>query len=756
MRNLYCIAKAILLVIFLQLVVNQELYAQNDSFFNYNNNEDKRWRNLDEVQAPTLPYSHGLTEDYSTDTSVPIGGGNAVFVLLSVVYITIIYFSRRKRVKNVGKIHSLLFLFVLGTNSLFAQNYYFDEPVESSDGTNMTVYGQIKIDGEFADENIEIGAFCGDEVRGRAIIRKQGSMYLFFLTVYGNANDKMELHFYDHEIGTELNVVGDFFITYSSSNTNLNAGVVDYYTVTYKFIGTDKDWNKISNWQLICGLWDEPQNATQLPSSNPKRIDDIIVAEDLDANLDYIVKDVKLLAYVTLKITSTGALEIIGDIANTDENALIVDADINGTGSLVHNSDDVIAKVNCYIDNSSITRSWSADWHFISSPVASQTIESFIPTEENYDFYSWSEFNSTWNNQKKDNSTTNDFYTYNGMNFKEGRGYLVAYENEGYKKFLGTLNNGDVTYLLSCSTDGEFVVERYTGFNLLGNPYPSYIDWEAEGWTRDMLELQTVWIYDDDVNNYITYTLGGVATNGGSQYIAPCQGFFVKAKTPGDFVMTNDIRTKSKSAFRKDNDENIFKVRVNGASGQDEIAVVIGDNDDVFKMFSLNESAPSLYINKGVGNYTVVYIDDEKSLPLNFEAESMSMFTISLSEAGNDFTQIYLEDRLTGEKVNLLTDSYSFLHSKSNTKERFVLSFVNKQQTTDNSHFAYINNGEIIINDINGNAQINIYDVTGRRVYNNVNMDAACHVHTYGYSSGVYIIRKIDDEGIKTQKIVIE
>lgn len=616
----------------------------------------------------------------------------------------------------------------------------------------MTVYGQIKIDGEFADENIEIGAFCGDEVRGRAFVKKQGSMYLFFLTVYGNANDKMELHFYDHEIGTELNVVGDFFITYSSSNTNLNAGVVDYYTVTYKFIGTDKDWNKISNWQLISGLWDEPQNATQLPSSNPDMIDDIIVAEDLDANLDYIVKDVKLLAYVTLKITSTGALEIIGDIANTDENALIVDADINGTGSLVHNSDDVIAKVNCYIDNSSITRSWSADWHFISSPVANQTIESFIPTEENYDFYSWSEFNSTWNNQKKGNSTTNDFYTDNGFNFAKGRGYLVAYENEGYKKFLGTLNNGDVTYPLSCSTDGEFVIEKYTGFNLLGNPYPSYIDWEAEGWTRDMLEIQTVWIYDDDVNNYITYTLGGVATNGGSQYIAPCQGFFVKAKTPGDFVMTNDIRTKSKSAFRKDNDENIFKVRVNGASGQDEIAVVIGDNDDVFKMFSLNESAPSLYINKGVGNYTVVYIDDEKSLPLNFEAESMSMFTISLSEAGNDFTQIYLEDRLTGEKVNLLTDSYSFLHSKSNTKERFVLSFVNKQQTTDNSHFAYINNGEIIIDDINGNAQINIYDVTGRCVFSR---DDVHSVQTNGYSAGVYIIQKIDDKGIDTQKILL-
>ena len=173
-------------------------------------------------------------------------------------------------------------------------------------------------------------------------------------------------------------------------------------------------------------------------------------------------------------------------------------------------------------------------------------------------------------------------------------------------------------------------------------------------------------------------------------------------------------------------------------------------------MFSLNESAPSLYINKGVGNYTVVYIDDEKSLPLNFEAGSMSRYTISLSEIGNEFDNIILEDKQTGAKVNLQTESYTFIHSEDNDSDRFVLSCVNKQQTTDNSHFAYINNGEIIIDDINGNAQINIYDVTGRRVYNNANMDAACHVHTYGYRSGVYIIRKIDDEGIKTQKIVIE
>ena len=714
----------------------------------YNN---EHYRDVDDVMSPGLPYSHGLSEDYQSPA--PVGNGLLVLSLLGAGYLV------KKSRKNRNKKNNIKIIFlgmmILGLGfSAEAQNFYFPKPADNFDGTNMTILGQLKIDGEFATENIEIGAFCGDEVRGRAFIRKLGSTYRFFLTLYGNTNDVMNLKFYDHSLGTELNVSSDFIITYNASGTNLNAGVVNYYTIKYKFIGTDKDWNKISNWQLVCELWDEPQNATQLPSSNPEMIDDIIVAANLDATSDYIVKDLEIISEKILTIVPSASLEIIGDITNDDVNALVVDSDINGTGSLIHNDDNVVAKVNCHIDNSSVTRNWNADWHFISSPVANQTIESFIPTEENYDFYSWSEFNSTWYNQKKDNSATNYFYVDNGLNFNIGRGYLVAYENEGYKKFSGTLNNGDVTYPLSCSTDGEFVVERFTGFNLVGNPYPSYIDWEAEGWTRDVLEFQTIWIYDDDVNNYITYTLGGVATNGGSQYIAPCQAFFVKAASAGNIIMTNDIRTNEKSSFRKNDNENIFKLRVNGASGQDEIAVVDGDNDDVFKMFSLNESAPSLYINKGVGSYSVVYVDDEESLPLNFEG-GFAEYTISLSECGDSFDAIILEDKLTGEKVNLQTESYTFIHSGNSNAERFVLSFVNGQQTADNSHFAYINNGEIIINDINGNAQINIYDVTGRRVYNNANMDAACYVHTGGYSSGVYIIQKIDDKGIKTQKILL-
>ena len=178
-----------------------------------------------------------------------------------------------------------------------------------------------------------------------------------------------------------------------------------------------------------------------------------------------------------------------------------------------------------------------------------------------------------------------------------------------------------------------------------------------------------------------------------------------------------------------------------------------GDNDDVFKMFSLNGDAPSLYINKGVGDYSVVYVDEENTLPLSFEG-GFAKYTISLSECGNAFDEIILEDRMTGEKVNLQTESYTFIHSGNINAERFVLKIAQSSQPEAQSNFAYINNGEIIINDINGDAQIEIYDLMGRRVYENA--DAVSNVSTYGYSAGVYIIRKIDDKGIKTQKIVIE
>ena len=72
MRKIYSITRNILLLLFLQFFVNEDVYAQSDAFFT--DTRDKRFEYFDDAQAPSLPYSHGLSDNYSTVDPVPIGG----------------------------------------------------------------------------------------------------------------------------------------------------------------------------------------------------------------------------------------------------------------------------------------------------------------------------------------------------------------------------------------------------------------------------------------------------------------------------------------------------------------------------------------------------------------------------------------------------------------------------------------------------------------------------------------------------------
>ena len=75
-------------------------------------------------------------------------------------------------------------------------------------------------------------------------------------------------------------------------------------------------------------------------------------------------------------------------------------------------------------------------------------------------------------------------------------------------------------------------------------------------------------------------------------------------------------------------------------------------------------------------------------------------------------------------------------------------------ETSANQAFAFISNGNIIINEADAHgASLQVVDVTGRVV---VSRDVACNVSTNGMAPGVYVLRLIDGDGVKTQKIVID
>lgn len=63
--------------------------------------------------------------------------------------------------------------------------------------------------------------------------------------------------------------------------------------------------------------------------------------------------------------------------------------------------------------------------------------------------------------------------------------------------------------------------------------------------------------------------------------------------------------------------------------------------------------------------------------------------------------------------------------------------------------FAYISNGEIIVN---GEGILQVIDMTGRMI---ISRDGVHTISTNGMTPGVYVLRLINGEKTKTQKIVL-
>ena len=169
-----------------------------------------------------------------------------------------------------------------------------------------------------------------------------------------------------------------------------------------------------------------------------------------------------------------------------------------------------------------------------------------------------------------------------------------------------------------------------------------------------------------------------------------------------------------------------------------------------------NENIPLLYIPMDDTDYAIAMMDmNVNEIPVSFETKVMGQYTISLRQENCEFDELYLLDKQTGEKVNILENDYTFIATSNDAPERFVLLKDNGQQTTDNRPWVYVNNGDIVIYDINGNADTSIFDAMGRCLYKGNSSDETARIAN-DFSAGVYVIQKADDNGVNVQKIILE
>ncbi len=376
-------------------------------------------------------------------------------------------------------------------------------------------------------------------------------------------------------------------------------------------------------------------------------------------------------------------------------------------------------------------------WYTIASPLK-DTIQ-IIPDSSfltsNSDLYRYDEPSYTWQNAK--NSANNGFNT-----IDPGRGYLYANAENTTLKFKGNINTETVTYNLTAKSD------VLNGFHLVGNPFTHNITFAHLNATEGA----------SLVNGY--YVLNGEgawgATLGSNEedIIKVGQGVLVKATAEGTLAISRQQSRNSnlQSAISQQS----LCISVFNAKYSDRAFVVFDKGVGLDKMNHENEDIPLLYIPMEDADYAIAMMDmNVNEIPVNFETNVMGEYTISLRQENCEFDELYLLDKETDEKVNILEQDYTFIATSSENPERFILMKDNGQQTTDNSHFAYINNDDIVIYNIEGDADIKIFDALGRCVYQGESSDETTRIAN-GYSAGVYMIQKVDDNGVKVQKLMID
>ena len=185
----------------------------------------------------------------------------------------------------------------------------------------------------------------------------------------------------------------------------------------------------------------------------------------------------------------------------------------------------------------------------------------------------------------------------------------------------------------------------------------------------------------------------------------------------------------------------------------DNLIIRFGENESSGfpKLHNFNDRIATVYVKESDVNYAIFNSnEDAKEIPVCFDAKEMGRYTLSFELKG-DFESLYLIDSKTGESMNLLMDNeYHFMAMSNDNPDRFILKLANGQQPAANSNFAYINNGNLIV-DAEGAVQI--IDIMGRVVIEEENHNGIINVSFL--EDAAYIVRCVNENEVKSQKIVI-
>ncbi|MFT3937000.1 MAG: T9SS type A sorting domain-containing protein [Chitinophagaceae bacterium] len=377
---------------------------------------------------------------------------------------------------------------------------------------------------------------------------------------------------------------------------------------------------------------------------------------------------------------------------------------------------------------------------------------------------------------------------------------------QGYAANFGSVTGAKTIDLKGVVNNGSYSRTLYNhnltytkGFNLVGNPYPSPINWNASsGWTKTNIDNAVYYFNagttDQYTGVYSSY-VNGVSSDGiAGSTIAAMQGFFVHV-TNGTFPVTatlgvnNSVRILSPAAtfFRVygETDKTTVRLRAGFAeetTASDPLAFYFTNDAksrnfnkelDALKLMNADVQIPSLFAiatdtSKLSINALATLRDTSVTIPLGLitQKQGWISFTASGMQQLPIGAAVWFTDKQTGASYNLQKDSvYRLLLPAGDYENRFFLQFSPKAETNTGVNTPvsqevkmYSNSGRLYVDaglSTAERATVTVLNTLGQVSYRQEINNQGYQPLNIVFASGVYIVQVAGNKQTISKKIFI-
>ena len=388
-------------------------------------------------------------------------------------------------------------------------------------------------------------------------------------------------------------------------------------------------------------------------------------------------------------------------------------------------------------------------------------------------------------------NTTQNYINYNtatdaSIELKRGAGYRAASYTGQTVRFTGTVST--VTETVDITTDTN-------RWNLVGNPYPTYIN-SLQFLSQNSAVLDpdatAIYGYNSGTNisvgpgSFGNFTVINNLTNS-SVNISPGQGFLVAnnpSNATGQISFTTAMRTLTGTddfiLGRNASQNEMLRLQVENTSTTYATEIYFNENSTLgldpgydaalFDGFNNNLVLYSHLVENNLGRSMSIQslgFDSQNDvvIPLGLKANQGEEVTFSIENSSlSDMYDVYLEDNLTNTFTLLNTNDYSITpNANIDGTGRFYLRIGIQSLSMDDLHkeSLQIKASEQTVY-INGlllaDSHVSIYDIQGRLISTTFLKEGSNSntIEANNLSSGIYVVKLKNEAQERTTKVILQ